>query len=224
MSAEASPQRWLAFPAVIALVVVGVWVAGGVIADSFRLSMALVTVWFILMAVAVFLVARPRRSLAVPLVSGYLIAAGGVGGYLLFTTVREKTVNERVAVGQPISAVSSSSGATASGSVLELAGSFKSGEHETTGTASVVKLANGKRVLTLTGFSTSAGPDVRVRIVPGDTDDGGAKGNVDLGGLKGNKGNQQYELPDDFEPSQYSAVIWCRAFSAVFGWAVLEPA
>lgn len=215
-----SSGRWLALPAIAALVVVGVWLTGGVLADSFRVSMALVTAWFLVTAAAVFLLARARRGFAVPLVAGYLIAAAGVGGFLFWTTVHTKTVHERVVVGRPAS--SASAGAKAAGPIEERSGRFVSGEHETTGVAHVVRVAGGRRMLTLTGFSTSAGPDLRVRIVPGDTDDGGAKGNVDLGGLKGNEGDQQYKLPAGLDPKGYSVVIWCRAFSAVFGSAFLQ--
>ena len=214
-----SPRRWLVFPAVVALVVVGVWVTGGLIADSFRVSMALVTAWFVLLAIGVFVLARSRRGLAVPLVAGYLIAAVGVGGFLLLS-MRSKTVHERVVVGRPASAATA---APAAVPIEEQTGRFTSGEHETNGVASVVRLPSGKRMLTLTRFSTSPGPDVRVRIVPGRTDNGGAKGNVDLGGLKGDKGDQQYELPDGLDPKGYSVVVWCRAFSAVFGSAFLRP-
>jgi hypothetical protein len=85
-----------------------------------------------------------------------------------------------------------------------------------------VRRADGRHVLTLTEFSTSPGPDLRVRLVPGDSEDGGADGNVDLGALKGNRGNQQYQLPDGFDPSRSaSVVIWCRAFSVAFAAARL---
>src|SRR4051794_15159541 len=174
-----SSRRWLAFPAMVAVVVVGVWITGGVIADSFRVSMALVTAWFIVLAVAVFLLARSRRGLAVPLVAGYLIAAGAVGGFLLLS-MRSTTVDERVVVGRPASASSDTGTSTAKAAqVEEQTGRFVSGEHDTSGVANVVRLPSGKRMLTLTRFTTSPGPDVRVRIVPGKTDNGGAKGNVD---------------------------------------------
>jgi hypothetical protein len=44
---------------------------------------------------------------------------------------------------------------------------------------------------------------------------------VDLGGLKGNRGDQQYEIPAGVRVSGRTLVIWCRAFSAAFGSARL---
>jgi len=85
-----------------------------------------------------------------------------------------------------------------------------------------VKLADGRRVLTLTSFETAAGPDLRVRIVPGASTDGGADEAIDLGALKGNRGDQQYALPDGLEARNHTVVIWCRAFSALFGSTLLE--
>mgnify|MGYP006183142743 CR=1 FL=1 len=44
----------------------------------------------------------------------------------------------------------------------------------------------------------------------------------DLGALKGNKGNQNYRIPNDVDPEQFkSAVIWCRRFTVGFGVAPL---
>jgi hypothetical protein len=71
--------------------------------------------------------------------------------------------------------------------------------------------------VTLTGFETSPGPDLRVYAVPGRT---GVHSAVDLGRLKGNKGNQQYVVPRGSRVG--SVVVWCRAFSVEFGSAVLR--
>jgi hypothetical protein len=102
-----------------------------------------------------------------------------------------------------------------------LRGSIRSGEHATAGRATVVRLADGRRFLTLAGFSSSPGPDLRVRLVPGDSQNGGARGAVDLGALKGNRGSQQYRIPTGVRVSGRTVVIWCRAFSAPFGSARL---
>jgi hypothetical protein len=100
-------------------------------------------------------------------------------------------------------------------------GQFRSHEHATAGTARVIRDTDGRRYLTLTLFSTSPGPDLRVRLVPGGSIDGGADEAVDLGALKGNRGNQQYAIPRDIDVSDRVVVIWCRAFSAPFGSAAL---
>ena len=55
---------------------------------------------------------------------------------------------------------------------------------------------------------------------PAESDDLGEF--VDLGPLKGNKGNQQYEIPDDVDVADFTTVsIWCRAFSVGFAKADL---
>jgi Electron transfer DM13 len=72
----------------------------------------------------------------------------------------------------------------------------------------------------LTRFRTSPGPDLRVRPVPGHADPGDVRGNRDLGGLKGNIGDQQYDLPAG--APRGTLVIWCRAFSATFDTAQLK--
>jgi hypothetical protein len=76
-------------------------------------------------------------------------------------------------------------------------------------------------VLTLTDFAVANGPDLRVYLVPGDGKDTGD--HIDLGGLKGNKGNQQYDLPKDADIGRHrTVVIWCRAFSVAFARATLQ--
>jgi len=83
----------------------------------------------------------------------------------------------------------------------------------------VVRTAEGGQVLTLTRFETDPGPDLRVYLAT----DSSATDSVDLGALRGNVGDQQYEIPDDVDLRRYStAVIWCRAFSVEFGSARLE--
>jgi hypothetical protein len=48
---------------------------------------------------------------------------------------------------------------------------------------------------------------------------------VDLGNLKGNVGDQNYEVPAGTDLSRYdTVVIWCVRFSANFGDAVLAAA
>ncbi len=105
-------------------------------------------------------------------------------------------------------------------------GSFHSVAHETKGTATVFELADGKRVVRVTGFETSNGPDVRVYLVaaPDATDNDTVKkaGFIELGKLKGTTGDQNYDLPADADLAKYQAVtIWCARFSVNFGTAPL---
>jgi hypothetical protein len=106
------------------------------------------------------------------------------------------------------------------------AGEFRSLDHATAGTASILELPNGSRYLRFEDLETSNGPDLRVYLseIPAGGDSF-AYGDdfVDLGALKGNRGNQNYELPEDLDLSPYkSAVIWCRRFTVGFGVAPLE--
>jgi hypothetical protein len=109
-----------------------------------------------------------------------------------------------------------------------LSGRFHSVAHETHGSATIHQLSDGRRVLRLTEFSTSNGPDVRVYVVaaPDAADDATVKkaGFVELGKLKGTEGDQNYDVPAGVDLSKYRAVtIWCRRFGVNFATAPLTP-
>jgi hypothetical protein len=218
---QSAAVRLLAIAIVTVTLTTGVWVAGGVITNDFRLSIALTTVWFALSGVACLIVALRVRALRLPVLATYALVAAAIGGYLGLTTLRERVVDETVVTGVPRQSEPARETAARPRNAELLRGRFRSGEHATTGAAAIVRLADGRRFLTLTAFSTSPGPDLRVRLVPGDSQDGGAAGAVDLGALKGSRGNQQYRIPRDVRVAGRSVVIWCRAFSAPFGSARL---
>jgi hypothetical protein len=213
--------RVTAFPATALIVATGVWIAGGWISNDFRVSMALTAIWFALAGAAVAMVAWRFRALAVPAITGYLVSAVVIGGYLAATTLRDRVVDEQVVVAATPTTSDTPEASRQDGPVALLRSKFRSHEHATRGTATLVRLPDARRFITLTGFATSPGPDLRVRLVPGDTPDGGATGNVDLGALKGNRGDQQYAVPPGVRVRGASLVIWCRAFSAPFGSARL---
>ena len=128
-------------------------------------------------------------------------------------------VNKSVSETFPASSV-------AANSTEQLAsGQFKGYAHETQGNADVFKV-NGKRVLRLTNFKTSNGPDVHVYLVaaPDAKDDATVKnaGFIDLGSMKGNMGDQNYDVPESADLAKYQAVtIWCARFNVNFGTAPL---
>ena len=223
-SSRAHPAAALAaVPAVAAVLMLGVWVAGGVISDDYRISMALTAVWFLLSGAVCLVIARHVRPLRVAVLATYVLTAGAVGAYLAATTLQDRVVDEQVVTAAPAPAAPPARGMEAPARAVELAsGRFRSHEHATSGRAAVVRLADGRRFLTLTSFATSAGPDLRVRLVPGGSFDGGADGAVDVGALKGNRGDQQYRLPAGTRLEGRNVVIWCRAFSAPFGSAPLR--
>jgi hypothetical protein len=203
----------LAVAAVAAVTLLGVYVTGGVLTNDFRLSMALTAAWFALAGAACLLVARRSRLLRWPVLGAYVVTAGACGLYLASTTVVDKEVHERVAAPAPVT-----SGSSAPRNVLLRSGAFEPVAHGARGTARVIRLARGGRVLTLTGFDVAAGPDLRVRLAAGRARDEGDVGDtVDLGALKGNRGDQQYAIPADVDVRRHRTVIvWCRAFSVLF--------
>ena len=109
-------------------------------------------------------------------------------------------------------------------------GTFISHEHATSGTVRLLQLADGRRVLRIEGLDTSNGPDLKVWITDQKVVDGPAGWPVfddgryvDLGSLKGNKGSQNYVLPDDVRLEGLRSVsIWCDRFNVSFGAAELD--
>lgn len=99
-------------------------------------------------------------------------------------------------------------------------GSFIGRAHPTTGLAKVITDGN-QRFLRFEGFETDNGPDLNVYLATG-SPDGSPEDFIDLGDLKGNIGDQNYELPDDVDLDRYTTVfIWCVRFSVAFGAAPL---
>jgi hypothetical protein len=109
---------------------------------------------------------------------------------------------------------------------LVAAGEFHKVAHDAQGYAMVHQLADGKRILRFTEFETSNGPELHVYLVAAtdaaDSDAVKKAGFVDLGALKGNKGDQNYELAADLDLSKYGAVsVWCKRFGVNFATAPL---
>jgi hypothetical protein len=209
---------------VAAATVTGVWVTGGLITNDFGLAMALTTAWLVLAGVVCAAIAWRRRRLAVAVLGAYLVTAGAIGIYLGRSMFLDDTVNERVVRVDPTPSRSSPGSSTAEPRNVELGrGSFQPVAHSVRGAATAIRTSGGERVLTLTGFEVDNGPDLRVYLVAGPArDEAGVDDFRDLGALKGNKGNQQYELPRGLDLDRYTTVvIWCRAFSVNFARAPL---
>ena len=103
-----------------------------------------------------------------------------------------------------------------------LVGNFKDagdGFHMVAGVAKVINLEDGRTFLRLENLKSTNGPDLYVYLASGiDSSD-----IVNLGRLKGNIGNQNYEIPAGTDLAKYNTVlIWCKAFSTLFGSAKLS--
>jgi Electron transfer DM13 len=105
-----------------------------------------------------------------------------------------------------------------------MAGSFVKAEHPTMGGASVV-MKDGKQYLMFDQqFKSDEGPDLYVLLhreaMPKQY---GEADYVSLGRLQQVNGAQVYEIPAGVKVEEFkSAVIWCKQFSATFGFAMLK--
>lgn len=96
--------------------------------------------------------------------------------------------------------------------------------HQGQGTASVFQLGD-QRVLRFEDFEVTNGPDLHVILStnPNPTGQDDLGDYIDLGQLKGNVGNQNYELPADLDLSLYqSVIIYCVPFHVLFAVAPLS--
>ena len=88
------------------------------------------------------------------------------------------------------------------------------GFHNVEGAAKVISVESGAQILRLENFKATNGPDLYVYL----SKDKSASDFINVGRLKGNVGNQNYEIPIGSDLSKYNTVlIWCRAFSFLFG-------
>jgi hypothetical protein len=179
--------------------------------------------------------ARVRRLLRSPVawIGAGVLLAGAVAGAVAFQPWRlftDVTVTEALPPGVVAQASPGQVAAQPSVRVGELArGTFLSHEHETSGSVVVLQLADGRRVLRLENLNTSDGPDLKVWLAEAPVVEGRPgwhvfddAGYVDLGALKGNRGDQNYEIPADVDLDRLSSVsIWCDRFDVSFGAADL---
>ncbi len=237
--------KLLAIPIVVLVVLAGIWVTGALLTNDFAVAMWLTAVWMGLAGLLALGVAARSRALRRPVLGAYAATAAVAGFYLTTSTFLDREVDEQVAVAavapaaraaapgeepdpasepDPAAAPDPAQPAARRENVRLRGGELAAVRHPATGRATVIDLAQGGRVLTLTEFEVDNGPDLRLYLVAGrarseaEVDD-----YVDLGGLKGNKGDQQYRIPRDVDVGRYSTVVvWCRAFSVLFARAPLH--
>ena len=107
-------------------------------------------------------------------------------------------------------------------------GKFRDGDsfHKGSGDVRLYRLANGDAVLRFEGLSVTNGPDLHVLVSthpdPMNKSELYDAGYSTLGQLKGNRGDQNYEVPDDVNPDSIgSVIIYCMPFHVIFSVAPL---
>ena len=176
------------------------------------------------------------------LLTGGLVVA--VVGFLLFrpdTLVTDVPVDESLeeaftsttttlttSTAAPTTTTSGTATPPTTGEVVEpvvvTSGMFTGIDHDATGTVNVYE-QDGRFVLWFEDDTDiQNGPDLYVWVLPSNSYDGGTPGEyLDLGFLTGTVGSQNYQLPENFDPSVHRTVlIWCLRFAVPFGTAPLQ--
>ncbi|MFE6197816.1 DM13 domain-containing protein [Streptomyces sp. NPDC057838] len=185
---------------------------------------------------------RVRSALVRPWVIGVLavvVAGAGFGLYWFqpWKLWQDETVREALpdAAARPTATAPPSGASPApapAGPQALASGELISHEHTTTGTVKLLRLSDGSHVVRLERLDTSNGPDLRVWLTDAPVKEGRAGwhvfddgDHVSLGKLKGNKGSQNYAVPEGVDVSRFSSVsIWCDRFDVSFGAAHLARA
>lgn len=182
-----------------------------------------------------------RPAVVVPVTAGVVVlGAIGLALFQPWKLVVDESVDEAAPTVASVPAASApatpgeatAAPAAPAAPVVLAQGSFISHEHATTGTAAILRLPDGSRVLRIENLDTSNGPDLKVWLTDAPViegtdgwavfDDGQY---VDLGSLKGNQGSQNYTIPAEVDLAGLSSLsIWCDRFSVSFGAAELLPA
>ena len=93
------------------------------------------------------------------------------------------------------------------------------GFHNAEGLAKVIPLKDGQSILRLENFKSTNGPNVHLYLATDKT----ASNFIDIGRVKANNGNQNYNIPVGTDLAKYNmALIWCKDFSVLFGSAQLK--
>lgn len=119
----------------------------------------------------------------------------------------------------------------AQGSTVVARGTFGEVDtiHKGEGQAVLARLPDGRYSLRFEGFRVTNGPDLYVYLSGHTAPRSSAQlhqiADLEVAVLKGNVGDQAYELPAVFDPARFkSVVVYCKRFTTVFSTAELGPA
>lgn len=139
--------------------------------------------------------------------------------------LKTRLMNE--AAGKPDTAVDETMDMTRK-PILYAAGSFSGADaaHTGSGIAKVYQMPDSSYIVRLEDFRVTNGPALIVALAahpdPLESEDV-EKGYINIGDLKGNTGDQNYEVPAEFDLLSFgSVVIWCETFGVMFSAAPLK--
>ncbi len=95
---------------------------------------------------------------------------------------------------------------------------FTPADHDVSGSASIITDGT-QTILRFENFETINGPNLHIYLAS----DTSASDYIDLGPIKGTKGNINYEIPSDVDLATYNqALVWCVPFKVLFSYADLQ--
>ncbi len=203
------------------------------VAETMTQALLLSVAWAGIVGLGFLLYASPRGMLP-QVIAGLAVGAVIAGGSYYWFSVRDEEVDEDVVTAaktaegaeaeQGLASAEASGGARKqAGNTTLASGSFMGEDgHDGSGTATVVQEPGGGRVLTFTDFDVDPGAQVEVWLTTGPDQTGDR---VELGSLKGNVGNQQYEIPADADLNRHGTVmLYCTPFTVRIAVAELMSA
>ena len=192
------------------------------VAETRDAAIVMVAIWFAIVGGAALVYTSSRPELRTPVLGMFALVLGGTVAIGYLTGFKDNEVNEdvvmaneRVADEERDSALAGASADTSErpeGPVELAKGMFEGVDgHTASGSATVVRTADGARTVTFTGFEVDPGPGVVVWLT---RDESNLDDRIELGGLKGNVGDQAYEIPGDADLTNYDTVVlYCTPFT-----------